>query len=49
LFEGTRVPHITATSGKKATESMSKKYFIVALKDTCKALDEKKLKLERVI
>ncbi|MCI02183.1 envelope-like protein [Trifolium medium] len=49
LFEGTHVPDIVATSGKSGPGPMSRKEMIAALKDTCKTLDEKKLKLERMI
>ncbi|MCH82675.1 envelope-like protein, partial [Trifolium medium] len=50
LFEGTHVQdNIVATSGKKTSGSMTRKEMIADLKDTCKALDEKKFKLERLI
>ncbi|MCI01364.1 envelope-like protein [Trifolium medium] len=58
LFEG-HVPDIAATSGKPASSkpasskpasgSLTKKQMIADLEDSCRALDAKKLKIERVI
>ncbi|MCH93305.1 envelope-like protein, partial [Trifolium medium] len=53
LYEG-HVPDIVATSGKSASSksasgSLTRKQMIADLEDSCRALDAKKLKIERVI
>ncbi|MCI86349.1 hypothetical protein A2U01_0107630, partial [Trifolium medium] len=46
---GTHVLNIVGTSGKPASGSITIKLMIADLKETRRALDERKLKLKRVI
>ncbi|MCI03021.1 envelope-like protein, partial [Trifolium medium] len=49
LFGEHHVPDIVGTSNKSAPAPMSRKHMITALKDTCRVLDEKKMKFELMI
>ncbi|MCI73711.1 hypothetical protein A2U01_0094975, partial [Trifolium medium] len=48
-FEGPHAADIAGPSGKKSGDILSKKQIIADLKETSKALEEKKLKIECVI
>ncbi|MCI29883.1 envelope-like protein, partial [Trifolium medium] len=49
LFERSHAADIAGPSGKKSGDTLSKKQMIADLKETSKALEEKKLKIDRVI
>ncbi|XP_045791756.1 uncharacterized protein LOC123886483 [Trifolium pratense] len=49
LFEGSHAADIVGPSSKKSADTSSKKQMIADLKETSKALEERKLSLDRVI
>ncbi|MCI88507.1 hypothetical protein A2U01_0109794, partial [Trifolium medium] len=49
LFEGPHAADIAGSSGKKSGDILSKKWMIADLKETSKALEENKLKIDCVI
>ncbi|MCI65380.1 envelope-like protein, partial [Trifolium medium] len=48
LFEGSHAADIAGPSGEKFGDTLSKKQMIADLKETSKALEAKKLKIDRV-